>query len=579
MNIVDIEGSREVPRYANYDLHSISSTINADKLEELLVQTNYNIDKTKHLVEGFRNGFSLGYRGPIRRMDISNNIPFMIGDEFDMWEKVMKEVELGRYAGPYDQPPFKYFIQSPVGLVPKAGGKMRLIFHLSYDFKNGNKSVNAWTPANLCKVKYHDLDHAIANSLKLGQGTMVYAKTDLVSAFRALPLSKKYYRYLLIRVRDPITKKWVYMVDKNLPFGSSISCSQFQKFSDGLRHIVETLGGCKMRITNYLDDFLFYAKDRNTCNRMVRCFLQVCQEINFPVAFEKTVWGTERIIFLGCMLDGIHKRICVPEDKRKVAMNMINHVLSKKKATVRELQRLSGYLNFLCKAVVPGRTFTRRMYAKFNDFTTASGIKLQHFHHVRLDKEFKWDCLVWKTFLEDPFRVSRPFIDLNKEITATTLNFYSDASGSNDRGGFGVLFNRSWISNKWERNFIRNFRPSIEYLELYALCVGIYAWGHLITNARVRIFCDNESVCNMVNNEMTSNCKNCMYLLRMITLKNLLQNRRIFAEHIFGFKNICADALSRSQIDTFIDNAPEGVDETSTPIPEELWPVTKIWLK
>ena len=46
----------------------------------------------------------------------------------------MKEVKLGRYAGPFPTIPYEEdFIQSPIGLVPKDQGcDTRLIFHLSY---------------------------------------------------------------------------------------------------------------------------------------------------------------------------------------------------------------------------------------------------------------------------------------------------------------------------------------------------------------------------------------------------------------------------------------------------------------
>ena len=48
----------------------------------------------------------------------------------------MKEIKERRYAGPFmkENFPFVNYIQSPIGLVPKAGNKTRLIFHLSYDF-------------------------------------------------------------------------------------------------------------------------------------------------------------------------------------------------------------------------------------------------------------------------------------------------------------------------------------------------------------------------------------------------------------------------------------------------------------
>ena len=67
----------------------------------------------------------------------------------------MKEVQLKHVVGPFDQIPFTDFIQSPIGLVPKAGSEQtRLIFHLSYNFKcDGLKSLNFHTPRDRCTVK------------------------------------------------------------------------------------------------------------------------------------------------------------------------------------------------------------------------------------------------------------------------------------------------------------------------------------------------------------------------------------------------------------------------------------------
>ena len=89
----------------------------------------------------------------------------------------MKEVKLGRYAGPFKQPPFDNFIQSPIGLVPKDKGKQtRLIFHLSFDFGHDEeqKSVNYHIPENKCSVQYRNLDHVIKASMEL-MTTLSYA--------------------------------------------------------------------------------------------------------------------------------------------------------------------------------------------------------------------------------------------------------------------------------------------------------------------------------------------------------------------------------------------------------------------
>ena len=129
-------------------------------------EPGYDAAKSKYLVNRFSEGFDFGYQGPIQRRDSSENLPMNPGDEFNVWENMMKETKAGRYAGQYNMIPYYYYIQSPIGLVPKDVNKTRLIFHLSYDFHK-YKSVNSYTPDHLCTVKYQDLDHAIQTCLSM----------------------------------------------------------------------------------------------------------------------------------------------------------------------------------------------------------------------------------------------------------------------------------------------------------------------------------------------------------------------------------------------------------------------------
>ena len=118
--------------------------MNYDVLERLLIETEYCQEETQFLVNGFKNGFDLQYQGPKKRKDYSNNIPLTTGSKEELWNKIMKEIKEKRVASPFSKVPYKYFVQSPIGLVPKDDGKQtRLIFHLSFDFKqSGNKSIN-----------------------------------------------------------------------------------------------------------------------------------------------------------------------------------------------------------------------------------------------------------------------------------------------------------------------------------------------------------------------------------------------------------------------------------------------------
>ena len=125
----------------------------------------------------------------------------------------MKEVKASRYARPFIEPPSEYFDQSPLRLVPKAGNKMCLIFHLSHDFNEKDKSINHFTPANLCSVKYNDLDHAIRNCLDLLRqagielGVLFYGKTDCSNAFRLVPVLVCQCILLTMMAEHPITGK------------------------------------------------------------------------------------------------------------------------------------------------------------------------------------------------------------------------------------------------------------------------------------------------------------------------------------------------------------------------------------
>ena len=479
----------------NLDLQHIVTPIDVNKFIKLLDDANYDRQEILFLKKGFTKGFSIGYQGSTNRQDTFKNIPFTIGDKFDMWEKIMKKEGAGRYAGAFTHIPFKHYIQSPVGIVPKAGNKTRLIFHLSYVFPDNINAVpvNSNTPKELCTVKYNDFDSAVKSCLKVSgeavcknQSRSVFlSKSDLMSAFRMIPIAKENWCWLILKAEDPRDGTMKFFVDKCLPFGASISCSHFQRFSNSLRFLVEYITGKKLSVINYLDDFLFIDISEAACNAFLSQFLQLCQEIRLPVALDKTEWACEKLVFLGIMLDGKNLMLRIPPEKRDRALTLLNYFTGKKKATVKQLQVLTGYLNFLTKAIFPGRAFTRRIYAKYAKVKDT----LRNYHHVRLDQEFKFDIEVWRIFLSHNMSnvVNRPMLDIEQLETAQELEFYSDAS-ANPSLGYWAVYQNHWIFNRWELDYIQGFNPSIEYLELFALTTAVLTWGKFLRNKRVIVF-------------------------------------------------------------------------------------------
>ena len=555
------------------DLEDIFTPVDYEQLDKLLLDTNYNDTERRFLVDGFKNGFDLGYRGPTQIQQKAPNLKFTIGNSTELWNKVMKEVKEKRYAGPFETIPFENYIQSPIGLVPKDNGKKtRLIFHLSYPRRVGGISINNSTPEEFKKVSYPSFDDAVRLCLKEGKNCHA-GKSDMTAAFRHFAIMKKYWKYLVMKAKSPKDGKTYYFIDKCMPFGAAISCSHFQRFSNAIAHIVTTKTG-KDNI-NYLDDFFFTALLKAICNNQIQTFLNTCDAIKFPVSMEKTFWGTQLLSFLGLLLDTANQRIGIPVDKIERAKELINFYLNKKskKMRVKQVQQLTGFLNFLCKAIVPGRTFLRRMY------NMTANPELKPDHHVPITAEVRSDLELWLRFLNHESAYYRKFLDLSINFKSTELNWYTDAT-ANPQLGAGGHFGPHWFILQWDEDFIINKNPSINYLELYAVTISVINWIHYFQDKFVTLFCDNMSVVHMINNN-SSKCKNCMVLIRIIVLKALIHNVKITAKHVQGTSNIFADLLSRLRYDLFRKEARKRnaiFNNKPDSIPEMLWPMENIWL-
>ena len=115
-----------------------------------------------------------------------------------------------------------------------------------FEGQDFDKLLNAWQ---------QDKEVASQNCLS----KLVYmAKSNLMNAFRILPVLPDQRKYLIMKAKNPKTGKYMFFVEKNLPFGASVSCARFQLFSDSLRHITEFLLDRQFSVTNYLDDYMFF---------------------------------------------------------------------------------------------------------------------------------------------------------------------------------------------------------------------------------------------------------------------------------------------------------------------------------
>ena len=286
---------------------------------------------------------------------------------------------------------------------------------------------------------------------------------------------------------------------------------------------------------------MFLAELFGVCKWQIDLFIQTCREIGFPVSVHKTEGPTKLIKFLGLLIDLINKVVCIPEDKIFKATLLMKHMIEKKKTTLRELQQLCGFLNFLSKAIVPGRTFTRRLY----NLLTNCKAKKPH-HHLELTKDSKEDIKMWFKFIQSQHVHARSFFEFGNHTIYVPQFFFTDASKTRGCGG---ICDQEWFIMEWDNEeLLQNF--SINFLELYALTIAVVAWLYKFSNKPITIYCDNMSVVHMVNNG-TSRNTDCMKLIRIIVLECLVQNCRLNVEYINTKANLFADHLSRLKYKEF----------------------------
>ena len=504
--------NRDVP-LSNYNLGMGLTPVKASELKRLAIGYPKR-EVADMLIEGFSKGFSLRCTAPPQPHREPKNLKSLQLNPEAAAAKIAKEVGLGRFGGPWPNPPFKDLVVTPVGLVEKKSkGQYRLIHHLSYP-KNGD-SINSSIDKQYTHVKYISFDSAIEMVQKAGPSA-VLQKDDVISAFSLLPLSPQDFRFTGFKFQSS------YYIEKMMPMGASISCATWDAFSalihwrvmfeynngydmpsghkdtkiicgptrDGTMPILSAGStAAKAGVVFYCDDWLFCGPQAtNECQKITAIFWKICAQLGVPLAPEKSVGPCTCIEFLGLTIDSVKGVVRVPEDKVEDALAKLNHILLSRKVTRGFLESIVGSLTFLARAIVPARAFITHMRV------LAYSVPETH-HHVRVTTNVKADAGYLKVFLRSFNGVSyflQPkwinITEMGWHIHTTKDYVYIDSSSKHWQG-------------KWPPDLASKVSCSSvrELLSVHlALLLGSQTWG----NSKLLIPTSDQTTADAINQKV-----------------------------------------------------------------------------
>ena len=364
---------------------SLPTPINVNSLERVLTDHPDRLFVSR-LCNSLKYRADIGYKGA-RVPRFSRNLPTALDQPDEVTANLMKEVALGRVAGPFPTPPFPNFQVSPIGLVPKKhSNKFRTIFHLSFP-KSGVTRVNHSILKEDFSLQYITIDNAIEGILCLGQGSYL-AKTDIEAAFHLIPLRPSDYKLFGMYWQG------FYYYENVLPFGLRRAPFLFNQLSEAIEWIL--YNKCSISfVCHILDDFLIIepASDSPSrsqgCQQSLSSMLHTLRKLCIPTAADKTQGPCTCLEFMGIILDSVRMEARLLNDKVERIQTTLPSFKSRKSCTLRELQTLIGTLNFACRVVPPGWPFLQRMI----ELTRRV---FQPHHHIKLSSGFFKDLrLEW----------------------------------------------------------------------------------------------------------------------------------------------------------------------------------------
>ena len=462
----------------------------------------------QQLVDLMEFGFPLDFDRSCSLSSSDSNHTSAVKHPSHVENYITEELFHNAILGPLDSPPFPLHI-SPFMTRDKNGSdKRRTIIDLSWpkgSSVNDGVQGDCYLGTNF-EMHYPSVDHIVDQLNRLGPAAQIF-KIDISRAFRHVRIDPGDIDLLGLKFNHKI------FIDLSLPFGFRFGSFFFSKISDAIRYIMTCHG--HPNISSYIDDFL-YCDVPSKIGPAYQFLIQLLGQLGLDISQKKLNPPATEVICLGIMFNTIDRTISIPKDKLSRIIWLCEQWSTKSTCSRQQLQSLLGSLLYISKCVRPARFFLNRMLAVLRQ-----DVRLTEF---TLDVEFHRDLKWFSTFLTSFNGVTmydrRPVNGI----------VYLDASLT----GLGACYNNLVYTLPIPPGF-NNY--TIVHLEMLNVLVALKLWAHLWADKRVKLYCDNQAVVQVLS---TGNTRDTVLgaCARNIWLITAMYNISIDFTHIVGTQNV-----------------------------------------
>ena len=275
----------------------------------------------------------------------------------------------------------------------------------------------------------------------------------------------------------------------------------------------------------YLDDLIILSPDRQSADMNYDTARSLLEELGPPEAKEKAQPPTQRIKWLGIVIDSNEMSLSIPQDKVDDILEQVRQTHQKHYITKRQLQSLLGLLLFVAKCVRPARASVSHMLAAMREAKN---------DRIIINEDFRADlswfmefCSEWNGIGIIPTREPAKVLVVDAclfGVGATDVQFAYGAQISQVEDG---------VNN-------------ITELEAINVVLAIHTLiGEADRGTHIRVRCDNMAAVQVFTSGQAAN-KVLQDCARATWMTQALLSIELSYDHIPGKDNDVADALSRA---------------------------------